>query len=59
MPPSSANGSFVVLVATLKALNNSKVADDLTTSKSTNVVEPESLQTKIDLLPLLLVEQGA
>jgi hypothetical protein len=37
-----------VLVATLLALNNSKVADDLSTSKSTNVVLPESLQTKID-----------
>jgi hypothetical protein len=29
-------------------LNNSNVADDLTTSKSTNVVLPESLQIKID-----------
>jgi hypothetical protein len=37
-----------VLVATLLALNNSNVADDLTTSKSTNVVLPESLQIKID-----------
>jgi hypothetical protein len=37
-----------VFVATLFCLNNSKVADDLTTSTSTNVVLPESLQIKID-----------
>jgi hypothetical protein len=35
-------------VATLLALNNSNVADDLSTSMSTNVVFPESLQIKID-----------
>ena len=38
-----------MLVATLFALNNSKVADDLKTYKSTCVVLPESLQIKIDL----------
>ena len=38
----------MVFVATLLALNNSNVADDLRTSTSNNVVLPESLQTKID-----------
>ena len=37
-----------MLVATLFCLNISNVADDLTTSISTKVVEPESLQIKID-----------
>ena len=41
------NNSVVVFVAILFALNTSKVAAPRTTSTSTKVVEPESLQTKI------------
>ena len=37
-----------MFVAILLALNNSMVAEDLSTSTSNNVVLPESLQTKID-----------